>query len=261
MQHCYSIETIYNIEAMFPLVDATYVIHLKGNGRYNDVKKQLDQYPFTKVVHIVLNEGYKKCKKLNIDSTMKDIVDANLYCMNHANEQNYDNILILEDDFIVNNTIHEHTDNINAFVRKHSNQEFVYRLGCIPGCMFPYDRYNYTGTSLGAHAVMYSNRMRSKILKTNELDDWDDTLNTYTTYIYYTPIIYQLFPQTENKKNWGGNDGMFKIHVYIIYFIINILHLDKQVEPGYSIIYFFAKWWIILLLLISFIILRLLYVK
>ena len=252
---CYHLQSIYNKDAMFPTVDATYVIHLKGNGRYNDVKEQLDQYPFTKVVHILSNEGFKKCSKPNIKSSVQDIIDANLYCMKHAKRQQYDNILIIEDDFIVDHQIHKHTDNINNFVKTHEKKEFIYRLGCIPGIMIPYDSNNYRGHSGGSHAVIYSKKMCNTILKIKQekINDWDEYINIYyVPYIYYTPIVYQLFPETENKSKWGSTGNMYtKIIVYFNHIIIYVLQLDKQIEPGYSIMYIFAKlWWIVFLILL-----------
>jgi hypothetical protein len=249
---CYHLRTIYNKNPLFPMVDATYVIHLKGNGRYQDLETQLDQYPFTKNVHVIINEGYKKCSKTNIDSPAKDLVDAYLYCFKHAKK--YENILILEDDFIVNTNIYQHTDNINSFIQSHKN--FIYRLGCGPCFMVPYDKNNYKGFSTGTHAVIYSKSVCNQILKYDreKIKEWDIFLNFLVfNYIYYAPIVYQLFPQTENQKSWGDHNIFWKLGSYIVIFIIKILRLDKQIEPGYSILYWFAKlWWVILICILIF---------
>jgi len=39
---CYRFRTFYNKNPMFHMVDATYVIHLKGNGRYENIEEQLN---------------------------------------------------------------------------------------------------------------------------------------------------------------------------------------------------------------------------
>jgi len=167
--------------------------------------------------------------------------------MNHAKQ--YKNILILEDDFIIHKDIHQHVNHINNFVE--DNNDFIYRLGCIPFFMIPYDNYNYRGFSAGAHAVIYSKSVRDKILDNEKIKDWDTFLNlNKLNYIYYTSIIYQLIPETENSKRWGENNIFSRILGIIIFKLFNFLNLDKQVEPGYSIFYLFAKLWYILVLYI-----------
>ena len=71
-------------------------------------------------------------------------------------------------------------------------------------------------------------------------------------------MCYQLFPDTDNSKNWHNDN-------YILYPIsksakifYNILKLNTQLEPGYSVFYIFSKIFaftlLILLILILFIV-------
>jgi len=61
---CYNFNKItYANGLLDDAVDATYIIHLEGNGRYEDILKQLDLYQPTKIVYIVFNKGYKNCSK------------------------------------------------------------------------------------------------------------------------------------------------------------------------------------------------------
>jgi hypothetical protein len=102
-------------------VDATYIINLKGNGRYKNIMKQLSEYHPTNDVYIVLNEGYKKCDKTkNITYPFDDLTDAFFQIFSHASENMYDNILILEDDFIFTSEIknENHIRNIKFFGTK-----------------------------------------------------------------------------------------------------------------------------------------------
>ena len=63
---CYRFENIDYEEGLFEIVDKTYVIHLEGNGRIENVKKELDKYkPSTKCT-IVFNKRYKKCNKTDL---------------------------------------------------------------------------------------------------------------------------------------------------------------------------------------------------
>ena len=238
---------------MFPAIDATYIIHLKGNGRYKQVESQLKDYAFTKNVHIVINKGYKNCSKPGVDSSIKDVIHAYLFCFRDA--QKYNNILILEDDFIVNKDIHQHTEDINHFCTNHSN--FVYRVGCSPYAMIPYDRTNYVGFSGGTHSIVYSKSMRDKTLRTDpdHIKDWDHCLMLSSlNYIYHKPLFYQLYTDTENQKNWGNYNAFMQVISVMAVWVIKLLKMDKQVEPGSSILYVVAEWWhvILIILLLSF---------
>lgn len=74
---CYHFKKITYSQGLFETVDATYIIHLEGNGRYDDILNQLAQFQPTKVVYIVFNKGYKNCQKnKNIKLPAHDLVDA-----------------------------------------------------------------------------------------------------------------------------------------------------------------------------------------
>jgi len=163
-----------------------------------------------------------------------------LYIMNHAKK--YNTILILEDDFVFNKEIKDHTKNIESFVN--NNKHFVYRIGCIPCLQIPYNTYTYMGLSGGTHCTLYSKSIRNKILKNkNTINDWDVYINLLTAnYIYYKPLCYQLFNQTENRNNWGNfNTVVYYLSQYILVGIVKLFGIDKNVEPGYSIIYTISK--------------------
>lgn len=244
-------------------VDATYVIHLKGNGRYENIMKQLREYHPTNDVYLLLNEGYKKCSKTqNIVYPADDLVDAFFQIFRHANEKGYDNILVLEDDFMFNNEIknEEHITNINNFLIRKKGEDFIYYLGCIPWLLVPtfYDPNTYmTIVSSGTHSVIYSKKNRELCMNQylnaiNDVRDWDILHNLYSKnrYTYYKPLCYQLFGDTENSNNWGSS-----FFGYILKGIFNTLNLDKKVEPGYSILYIFSK-----LLFLTLVILLILFV-
>ncbi len=61
--NCYTFKKIIYDNVLLDNVEATYIIHLKDNGRLEDIQKQLKEYQPTKIVYIVFNEGFKKCKK------------------------------------------------------------------------------------------------------------------------------------------------------------------------------------------------------
>jgi len=91
---CYYIKTLYFNDPLFKETEATYIIHLEGNGRYEEIEQQLKLYHPTKIVHILFNKGYKKCEKIGIDAPPVDLVDAYKYAFNHASK--YNTILIFQ---------------------------------------------------------------------------------------------------------------------------------------------------------------------
>lgn len=225
-------------------VDATYILHLEGNGRLKFILEQLSKYHTTNIVYIMYNKGYKKCdKKKYIKNSMYDIIDANLEIFKHAFNNNYNNILILEDDFIFDNKIlnKNHIKNINNFIIENNNKDFIYHLGCQPILYRPLDENNnilFFGT--GMHAAIFSQKFRTIFLKEDltNISDWDFYLNKKTKrYFYNEPLCYQFIVETENSKNYPNYFGLTKICNIIIKF----LKLDKEPITGYQKIYILSK--------------------
>lgn len=222
---------LYN-DPLFESVDATYILHLENNGRYDSIEEQLKLYHPSKIVYILFNKGYKKCEKQGISTPPKDLIHAYKYICEHAKQ--YNTVLILEDDFMFNPEVKEHAHNVDQFVNNHTH--FVYRLGCLPTIQIPYNSYTNIGFSGGAHAIIYSKDVRNTLLH-SEIADWDVELIKYINYIYYKPLCYQLFPLTENQKHWGDFNPITMLCGKLLVFLIKILQLDTQAEPGYSIMY------------------------
>ena len=90
-------------------VDATYILYLEGNvNRYNNILNQLNNIVPTNIVYILFNKGWKNGKKRSyITNSAIDLIDANITCFNHANKKNYNNILILEDDFVFDSKLND----------------------------------------------------------------------------------------------------------------------------------------------------------
>jgi len=252
INRCYEYEE-YNFNNPLLNVDATYIIHLTGNGRYDDIIDQLNKYPISKKVYIVLNKGYKKCKKNpSITKPPLDLIDTYLEVFEHAKNKN--NILILEDDFMFDNKILDpfHQKNINNFI--HKKNDFIFYIGSLPIILLPYDYYTYVGNTTGTHSVIYSKKMRENILHDETVKhDWDLYINFKSNrYIYYTPLCYQLFPETDNSKHWG--DHKIINFAFIIKFFLKLVNLDKS-TTAYSYFYFVSKLWILLFLFIIWILL------
>lgn len=227
-------------------IDATYILHLEGNGRIENIYKQLEIYHPSKTVILFFNKGYEKCeKKLFKETPPYDLVETYFNVFKDAKENNYHNILILEDDFIFNEKILElkNTSEISKFIhdKNRKKEKFMYVLGCLPILQIPTMNYHHRKMVLkgGTHACIYSPELRNQILKTdqNKIYDWDIYSNLYfKTYMFYQPLCYQLFQETENKKHW--------IYMFIIsdffYFLLDYFQLDQKAEPGFSFFYWFS---------------------
>jgi hypothetical protein len=242
---CYHFEKIEYAKGLFDeTVSATYIIHLEGNGRLAHIKDQLEKYQPTKTVYIVHNKGFKKCQKKLIEQiSYQDLSDAFLQAFKHATTHNYGNILILEDDFIFSpeiqtpKTIH----NINSFLIEKSEEEFIYYLGCNPIFIVPYNYYTYYSLhSLSMHGIIYSKQTIRKKLDV-QYKHWDVIIskNISNKYLYYKPLCYQTYPDTENKLSWSEKDNF--LISYIKHGIIHGLNLNNMPEPGFTILYYFAK--------------------
>ena len=273
--NCYKFHKItYNDGLLSKSVDATYIIHLEGNGRYKSITDQIKKYHITNIVYILLNKGYKKCKKDNrVKCAPSDILNANIKIFEHAKMNNYNNILVLEDDFILNDKIKDsfHINNINKFLLDHKNKKIIYALGCIPIIQSPYDFYNSRIYVYGAaHSLIFSYKLYNELIIDYYNDKIDIIHDQYLTikypfnsYMYYTPLCYQFFPSTENSKYWIYNSfpksqNMSKIKECVSNFSLkctkafnHLIKIDKQPEPGFTIYYTISK--IISILLLIFI--------
>jgi len=248
MSHCYKFEPIqYDDGILNACVDATYIIHLEGNGRLDSIRAQLEMYHPSDQVYILFNKGYKKCEK-SISSPGHDLIDAFLQCFQHAKSNGFGNILILEDDFIFSEEIKnkKHVDAISSFI--HDKTDFMYLLGCLPFLQIPasLDLAHYHAISCGTHAVIYDETFREQIvmLHSNKISDWDVFLNAQyfsNRYCYYLPLCFQLFPPTDNSKHWGVDNVILFFLGQILFKVIQILNLNESIEPGYSIFYGFSK--------------------
>ena len=116
-------------------VDITYILTMNNSiERHKNIKTQLNEVVPTSKVVIVYNQGYKKIKKVNdcgiIDRSYDDLTHAVTHIFDLAEKNNYNRILILEDDFIFDsNRMTDEVVNVNNFII--NNQPNLYSLGCI----------------------------------------------------------------------------------------------------------------------------------
>ena len=120
-----------------------------------------------------------------------------------------------------------------------------YFLGCIAHILIPYNNDTHLNIlSGGCHCIIYSKSAREYILNNKFIpkNDWD-TYNKFiflmgiTKYIYYKPLCYQSHEITENRQN----SPKIPLTNYTAGDLFNKwLKLDENVEPGYSISYYYS---------------------
>lgn len=256
---CYHFQTRYYEKGFLDnSVDATYIIHLEGNGRYEHIQNQLSTYHPTKHVHILINKGFKKCHK-NIPDQVStyDLVDAFLHIFEHANDNGYDNILVLEDDFIFDTSIHNSRicSDISTFLNDYKHTSIVYYLGCLPFIRTgSFSTHNRILLSAGTQSCIYSKKTREYALMEDRaaITDWDIYLNScphlFSRYGYYRPLCNQLHIDTENSDNWWNPLGLADF----VKKIKKLFKMDTQLEPGHQFFYMFSLFifWLILIILL-----------
>ena len=255
---CYRFELVEFEDCLFEELDATYILHLEGNGRIDHIHEQLKTYHPTKKVYIVYNKGYKNCyKDLEIQSSGHDIVHANITVFEHAEQ--YKHVLVLEDDFIFSKEVKKHCRHVDTFLKRDTS--FVYQLGSAPFFAVPISMHHYRILAGTAHANIYSSLSRKQIMNDYEnhkitgkiggLDNYN--VKHLPMYMYHKPLCYQTFPMTDNRKEWFKGDGVMNsitpIIDVILTMFISCVNLEKEPEPGFTILYWIAKCIPILLLL------------
>ena len=251
-KECYEIDELYLKEGLLDtLVDAVYVLLLENSSRSESVYRQLNEYKLCRNVFVFVNKGYKKCQKAMCQQKPAyDLMDANAQVMHHSQEKGYNNILILEDDFLLDERIRDPVilQEIGEFV---NTRDFnVYNLGVIGLPIDPWATHMRMFATGITHAVIYSPQGKQRVLDEYQKDPcltspWISRLfvdfrghdlwyNRFLDkqYSYKIPVCYQIFPDTENKKEWQTSIGNFWL---------SLLKLTKQPKPGWDNLYIIFK--------------------
>jgi hypothetical protein len=245
---------------------------MENSKRKDQYENQLKEFIPTKTIYIVHNKGYKKCSKILPEEIPPyDISDAYLNAMNHSFENNYNNILILEDDFIFNKKIKDNKIiNEIKYIFDKKSEPFFFNLGPIPLLFSPtYNLNIYNGIhTLTTQSVIYNKNIIFEILNDKNIHNflqYDQYLaSNYKHYFYKIPLSYQTFPNTDNKKYWGRHDGTETFIMKFNKYATDILNINIDPELGWHRIYyivFFLNYllYIIIFLLIFFLIFFVLY--
>jgi hypothetical protein len=206
-----------------------------------------------------------------VHSSSDDCTFSHYITAKHAHTNKYENILILEDDFIFEEDIYDkdNIDYIETFIlsKLEGNNIKRYFLGCAPIILLPasLDCYHYKLLYGGAaQAVIHTKLSINTFINDYEINPKNIKgpdlyfVNNGDTYTYYKPLITQLFPETENRlTTWGKSDSLFS---WLSNFGINILKLDKESNGfGIYLLYFLSKYMIFIICLIVYLIIYFIY--
>ena len=243
----YKIEKLTFDSCLFNNIDATYVLYLQGSPRIKSIKQQIEKYPPTKIVYILHNPGYKKVKKpLPRQNSEADIALSHIVACEFGIKHKHDKIIVLEDDFIFETALLEEgvTEEIEKFISQNTCVEHYYP-GCTPFLAFPVtlDTKHWRVLAGGCtHAVIHTKKGMQRLIEdynNNKEDIYGIDLRIFATgkcYMYQEPLITQIFPETENKKNaWGRGD----VGKDTCSYLITKFGLDTVTQPGFDYIY----WW------------------
>ena len=249
MSNCYNFKELNFKYGIYDnSIDVSYILTLKNSLKIKNIHKQLTITKPTKKIFIVVNDGFKKCtKELPIQNKKYDTMHSYIEIFKHAKKNNYQNILILEDNFIFDKEITylKHTTKINDFCSKNKNDNFILSLGSLPIVIFPYNEYFYKSIiSAGTYSMIYSRPFIDKTLNQKDnlkkINDWNYYTNkTFKHYIYYIPLCTQIFNDT-NTDIKNQTPSFFGLKYIYLYFIKRN-KLDKQSQPGFNNFYFYSK--------------------
>jgi hypothetical protein len=233
-KHSYRYEYILSENGLFDhYIDIVYILTMENSIRRDSYMEQIKKYnPYNKII-IQHNIGFKKCKKnLYKQNTVHDLNDAYYHVFLHAKSNNYTNILIFEDDFFFDNIKKDDIHEIGMFIN--NNDYHIYNLGCGFNISFPHTiKHHISIISSCSHAIIYNIKYIDFFIKKYN-DGFDMMCDSIWNrmdilkFKYYKPVCFQLFPITENIKNWP-------LSKFAIWFI-NLVKLGKNHKLGFAIL-------------------------
>ena len=218
-------------------IDMCYLLTMENSNRCEMYTYQLNKYkPFSTII-IQVNKGYKVCKKnLYKQSTIQDLNESYLNVFQHARANNYNNIMILEDDFFFESIDIDIVNSIGKFIN--NNYYHIYNLGSLAHISIPsFDSHHRSLVLTTAHCVIYSSYYIDYYID-NYLDAMKSNPDLYWNkiniikYKYYKPLCFQTFPTGENQNNWEIPKWFLKCAI----FFIKLLKIDTMYQPGFTIL-------------------------
>lgn len=253
-EDCYNYITINETDnPVIPSSDATIILMMEGSDRF-----KYDPFilSLSKKTIIQYNKGYKNCVKDEaITATTSDLTHSYFTAFYYAKD--YNNVIILEEDAEIYSKDLNEFNNVNNFIKEEDFNVFTFGSSGIFTSYKPkiYNNniYKLTGYTF-SQAQIFSKKARQelyKIIKNNKYQgDIDETYikKLDQLYCYKNPLIVQIFPDTENKTNWGKNNSssfnsgvIGSIGTKPMKLLLLLCRLDRDIH-GWKYIYIHNKY-------------------
>ena len=252
MKSCHSYKYInFNRGILDDIIDAVYVITLENDENYNDIMHQINKFKLSKNNYIQINKRYKDCEiDLCKQASHYHLFHNNIEIFKHANDKNYNNILLLESDFIFDSKIKDNNVILDLKQFINNNNFNIYYLGVVP---INFEYYNSKHLqlfyNLSCHSSIISRNARNKLIErykndkclTNcsfiaksfchKHDVWLN-YNIDQVYCYYIPLCYQPVYGSVNTP----------VHTTIILKNILMDFTDKEnIDKAWNTLYVILK--------------------
>lgn len=201
MANCYEITLeCEESDPLLPSVECAVVLTMTNSKRltkptFDGIKK------LCRRTYVQRNPGYNTCPKPDwVQSSYMDLVHAyKNVCEEFRNVRG--NILILEDDAqLMPGTSRLDFDRVDRFllVGKYD----LYTLGSL-GWIHHINRHHARVHGCCSQAIIWTPWVRERLSLTSISTHIDNTfINRQLTITYKTPLVVQLFPETENRSQW-----------------------------------------------------------
>jgi hypothetical protein len=231
-------------QAWDSIIDCCYVLIMENSKNEKNVLGQIRNIPISRIV-LQYNKGYKNCLKKNVKSVSQDVWSAYKQACTHALQNDYNRILLLEEDFIIDERIQsvKIQKDISHFIKDVNPP--VYNLGPHPFLANAFDvlfsKHLYLYLFGSTQAIVVNEKCMKWIVNFNnekcKIFKLIDILTSWynKSYCYHIPIVYQTWPKSLQSLEWiplvppkysyevasflGGN-YLFK--------------LNKQHQPGFD---------------------------
>ena len=200
---CYYYEVINESEnPILKNVDISIILMMEYSERFLCDPFILN---LSKKTIVQCNKGFKTCNKpSSVNVTKSDITHAYYTAFEYANEHNYNNIIVLEEDAEVLYYEKYHYKLVDDFI----SRDFKIFSFASQGKFSKKDDnfYYIKGKASCSQALVFSKNERQKLMveikKRNYTGHIDTNYMIDNVVVYKHPLIVQLFPETENFKSW-----------------------------------------------------------
>lgn len=222
---CYHYKTIYTTHnPVFKNVDITIILMMENSKRFIPDPFLLS---LTKKTVIQYNKGYKACEKKGIHSSNMDINHA--YCTAFKYCQQYNNVLVLEEDAEILNYNKTHYEKIDEYINSNNFNQISF--GDCGYRQMQNEMFYMADRCSGAQAQIISRRGRKNISNSVHSYKYDEHIDFHMrdVLIYKHPLVVQLFPPTENSKTWRSLTETM---------LMKLVRLDRD-KNSWHVLYFF----------------------